>query len=129
MLKGKNIIVETGHHNKAQEYLKDNSESIDYAIIKLVDEISNKAIYPTSSIRDNIIKAIGKVRKIELIKSDIEKQVAILELLENFYNEYSLMSKEKELEDVFVETLAFVYKSDDKNLQGFVEEIYADYFE
>ena len=120
------VQVEQHSHQKAQEYLESNSESIEYTIIKQVYEILDKAIYSTSSIKDNIIKAIGKVQAIEL-KTDNEKQVVMLGLLENFYNKCSVLCEEKEVEDTFIGVLSYVHE--DKGLQGFVEDIYADYFE
>jgi hypothetical protein len=113
-------------HQRAQEYLESNSESVDYAIIKQVYEILDKAIYSTSSVRDNIIKAIGKVQEIEL-KTDNEKQVVMLGLLENFYNKCSVLCEERDAEDTFIGALSYVHEN--KELQGFVEDIYADYFE
>ncbi len=120
-------LVKVEHsHQKAQEYLEINSESVDYTIIKQVYEILDKAIYSTSSIRDNIIKAIGKVQEIEL-KTDNEKQVVMLGLLENFYNKCSVLCEEREADDTFIGALSYVHEN--KELQGFVEDIYADYFE
>jgi hypothetical protein len=124
---GDKKLVQVEHsHQKAQAYLENNSESLDYAIVKQVYEILDKAIYSTSSFRDSIIKAIGKVQEIEL-KTDNEKQVVMLGLLENFYNKCSVLSEEREAEDTFIGALSYVHEN--KELQGFVEDIYADYFE
>lgn len=125
-IEDKKLVKVEHSHQRAQEYLESNSESIDYAIIKQVYEILDKAIYSTSSIRDNIIKAIGKVQEIEL-KTDNEKQVVMLGLLENFHNKCSVLCEEKEAEDTFIGALSYVHEN--KELQGFVEDIYADYFE
>lgn len=125
-IEDKKLVKVEHSHQRAQEYLESNSESIDYSIIKQVYEISNKAIYPTSGIKDNIIKAIDKAQKIEL-KTSVEKQVVMLGVLENFYNKYSSIREEKEVEDTFIGALSYVHE--DKEIQGFVEYIYADYFE
>ena len=79
------------------------------------------------SAKDNIVQAIDKVEKIDLIKTETEKKVAVLELLESFYNKYNSIREEKEVEDTFVEALSYIHE--DKGLQGFIEDIYADYFE
>jgi hypothetical protein len=125
-IEDKKLVKVEHSHQRAQEYLEGNSESVDYVIIKQVYEILDKAIYSTSSIRDNIIKAIGKVQEIEL-KTDNEKQVVMLGFLENFYNKCSVLCEEREAEDTFIGALSYVHEN--KGLQGFVEDIYADYFE
>jgi hypothetical protein len=126
-IENKDIVKVEHSHKKAQEYLESNFESIDYAIAKQVYEILDKAIYSALSAKDNIVQAIDKVEKIDLIKTETEKKVAVLELLESFYNKYNSIREEKEVEDTFVEALSYIHE--DKGLQGFIEDIYADYFE